>query len=953
MADQPIKSEEIISPDLFVDAIKQADLFLAKSAEIETQLKETLAVSKDFINSIKVEGAESLKNQAKATNEATKALKDLEAVQQAQIKTEIAKQKLEIERQRVSRELSKSELEYNKQIQAEAAKTAKVQAEAAKELIRTKKEWDKLQKEEIKKQAEINSVYGQTVKKHLELSKAVMELSARGRENGVVFKAAKQELDALRLTLDKAEQGAGRFQRNVGNYASGFNGLNNSVNQLTREMPAFVNSMQTGFMAISNNLPIFFDELTKINEANEELIANGQPVNSLFKQLSDAVLSVGSVLSIGVTLLTVFGGKIIETVASLFEQKNSLEDNVGALKAYNDAIKESKKFQAELQKQIDETTISILNQSGKISDVQTGALKALEKQLEDEKKAFEMRNEQIGKYISELLINGDKEAKIKTTNSEKVISIENEKNGQIVRINKETGEIVGEYSAFYNKTSFSTTEEFAKKRINQINQEYKITQNLIKNNYNAQIKDEIEKEKERQKKEKEKPHKKIKELIDLTDRIRKLNIEDDKDEKQRAIEMALFEEETAIREVKKLNATQKQKQELIIAIQKDTFNKLADIEEKSNKDRDSAIKDDFKKTIEARQKIVTDNSDYELFLIEEKYKKEKEKGEKANKDELNRLQDLIIERKKLIIQQKADEEKINKNATEQLAIQNKANIDKDKLRKEDTDKAKKAQDTQLKDAMDFSSKLLEAVAKAEQRLSDLRVAGFEKQITDSEKNIETQRRLAERGLQNTLVEEEARKVQLERQKEEEKRAEVKRQKALAFFKLFSQYAERDPNTALAKALSETVIAEAIAGSFYTGTEGNKTLGDMLGRTGTKDGHLIMADDNERIFNPNDTAKLGSLTNKEVADLAYKAQTGLLDTAKYGAIPNGSFAENANNSALLMQTIQLNKRMQAIEQAIIDKPVTNFEFNQYGDFIKTQIENGFTKRTTYKQPKPRI
>lgn len=921
---EPIKSEEIISPDLFVDAIKQADLFLTKSAEIEAKLRETLEVSKDFINSIKVEGSESLKNQAKATNEATKALKNLEAVQQAQIKTEQAKSRLLIENERLQK-----------------AKIATEQAE-----IKATQQKNKLINE-------TGSVYDSLRKKYNDLSKAQIELSVRGRENGVVFKSIQKEALELRKALDKAEQGAGRFQRNVGNYASGFNGLNNSVNQLTREMPAFANSVQTGLMAISNNLPIFFDELTKINKANKELIANGQPVNSLFKQLSGAVLSVGSVLSIGVTLLTFFGAKIIETVSSLFEQKNSLEDNIGALKAYNEAIKESKKFQAELQKQIDETTISILNQSGKISDVQTGALKALEKQLEDEKKAFEMRNEQIGKYVTELLINGDKEAKIKTTNSEKVISIENEKNGQIVRINKETGKIVGQYSAFYNQTSFSTTEEFAKKRINQINQEYKITQNLIKNNYNAQIKDEIEKEKERQNKEKEKADKKIKELIDLTDRIRKLNIEDGKDEKQRAIELALFEEEVAIREVKKLYATQKQKQELIIAIQKDTFNKLADIEEKSNKDRDSAIKDDFKKTIEARQKIVTDNSDYELFLLEDKYKEEKKKGEKANKDELNRLQDLIIERKKIIIQQKADEEKIGKNDTEQLAIQNKANIDKDKLRKEDADKDKKAKENELDETAKFSNKLIEAIAKAEAKKSQLRVDSFDRQISLEEKNIETQRRLAERGLQNTLVEEEARKVQLDRQKEEEKRAEVKRQKALAFFKLFTQYAERDPNTALAKALSETVIAEAIAGSFYTGTEGSKTLGDMLGRTGTKDGHLIMADDNERIFNPNDTAKLGSLTNKEVADLAYKAQTGLLDTAKYGAIPSGSFAENANNSALLMQTIQLNKRMQAIEQAIIDKPVTNFEFNQYGDFIKTQIENGFTKRTTYKQQKPRI
>ena len=51
MADQPIKSEEIISPDLFVDAIKQADLFLAKSAEIETQLNEILKSEK--MNAVK------------------------------------------------------------------------------------------------------------------------------------------------------------------------------------------------------------------------------------------------------------------------------------------------------------------------------------------------------------------------------------------------------------------------------------------------------------------------------------------------------------------------------------------------------------------------------------------------------------------------------------------------------------------------------------------------------------------------------------------------------------------------------------------------------------------------------------------------------------------------------------------------------------------------------------
>lgn len=875
MADQPIKSEEIISPDLFVDAIKQADLFLAKSAEIETQLKETLAVSKDFINSIKVEGSESLKSQAKATNEATKALKDLEVVQQAQIKTEQAKSRLLIENERLQK-----------------AKIATEQAE-----IKAAQQKNKLINE-------TGSVYDALRKKYNDLSKAQIELSVRGRENGVVFKSIQKEALELRKALDKAEQGAGRFQRNVGNYASGFNGLNNSVNQLTREMPAFANSVQTGFMAISNNLPIFFDELTKINKANKELIANGQPTVSAIKQLGSAIFSVGSVLSIGVTLLTLYGKELVEFVVQIFEGEKALKSITEANEAYNKSLNKTRE-------EIANITIDLKVQAGIISKTDADRIKNennRRKDINDEK--------------------ANRLARLKALREELGLNEKLEyENTKLLLINRDLFQTKAIENVIKYKNALQGVNIASRDEIKAINEKYNLQGKVIQTDNRK--------------------------LEDLSDRIRKLNIEDDKDEKQRAIEMALFEEEVAIREVKKLNATQKQKQELIVAIQKDTFNKLADIEEKSNKERDSAIKDDFKKTIEARQKIVIDNSDYELFLIEEKYKEEKKKGEKANKDELNRLQELIIERKKLIIQQKADEEKINKNATEQLAIQNKANIDKDKLRKEDTDKAKKAQDTQLKDAMDFSSKMLDAVAKAEQRLSDLRVAGFEKQISDSEKNIETQRRLAERGLQNTLVEEEARKVQLERQKEEEKRAEVKRQKALAFFKLFSQYAERDPNTALAKALSETVIAEAIAGSFYTGTEGNKTLGDMLGRTGTKDGHLILADDKERIFNPSDTAKLGSLTNKEVADLAYKAQTGLLDTAKYGAIPSGSFAENVHSSALLMQTIALRKEISEVKQAIIDKPVPMFEYNEYGDFVKTVIENGFKKMTTYKQPKPRI
>lgn len=112
--------------------------------------------------------------------------------------------------------------------------------------------------------------------------------------------------------LKAVDATVGKNQRNVGNYKSGFNELGNSVNQLSREMPAFANSVQTGFMAISNNLPIFFDAIGNIRKENAALRAEGKPTVSTFKQIAGSIFSLGTVLSIGVTLLTIYGKDMYE-----------------------------------------------------------------------------------------------------------------------------------------------------------------------------------------------------------------------------------------------------------------------------------------------------------------------------------------------------------------------------------------------------------------------------------------------------------------------------------------------------------------------------------------------------------------------------------------------------------------------------------------------------------------
>jgi len=149
-------------------------------------------------------------------------------------------------------------------------------------------------------------------------------------------------------TLKAVDATMGKYQRNVGNYGSAFNPLSNSINQLTREMPAFANSVQTGFMAISNNLPIFFDAIQQANAEIKLLRANGEATPSLFQKLTSSVLSWGTALSIGVTLLTVFGDEIVDAIFDTKakakadeEAKKAIEEKNKAEQDYIDTMKQA------------------------------------------------------------------------------------------------------------------------------------------------------------------------------------------------------------------------------------------------------------------------------------------------------------------------------------------------------------------------------------------------------------------------------------------------------------------------------------------------------------------------------------------------------------------------------------------------------------------------------------
>ena len=180
------------------------------------------------------------------------------------------------------------------------------------------------------------------------LTKEFDRLSAADRNAEVGNNLIKQ-IQTLQTELNAAEQATGRYQRNVGNYASAWNGLGVSVQQVARELPSLAVSANTFFLAISNNLPTLIDEYKKAAEAHKaykEAIEQGEEaeeVPSAFKELISSVFSWQTALVVAITLLSTYSEEIKSFIGSLFSTKKAIKD-VDELqqemnKAFEDSVK--------------------------------------------------------------------------------------------------------------------------------------------------------------------------------------------------------------------------------------------------------------------------------------------------------------------------------------------------------------------------------------------------------------------------------------------------------------------------------------------------------------------------------------------------------------------------------------------------------------------------------------
>lgn len=168
----------------------------------------------------------------------------------------------------------------------------------------------------------------------LELQKRFYALDEAGRDSDLGKNLIKQAND-INNKLKQIDAQFGKYQRNVGNYASSWNGLGMSIQQIGRELPSLAMGWNTFFLAISNNLPILTDELARAKKEYKELTAAGDTAVPVWKQVVKSIISWQTALVVGITVLSMYGKDIVEWIKGLFKAEDAMKDLVDVQKELN------------------------------------------------------------------------------------------------------------------------------------------------------------------------------------------------------------------------------------------------------------------------------------------------------------------------------------------------------------------------------------------------------------------------------------------------------------------------------------------------------------------------------------------------------------------------------------------------------------------------------------------
>lgn len=277
-AEANLKTKASQSADPSVE--ERVNAVLQKRIAIETELNKLsdAEVNNSMSSADMIQKRIVLKQQLAAIDEG---VKQLEAELTMEQKVVAAQEKLNNLRvaATTTTESGRSQLEevkYEEQLASAIQKTAAARAEAAamgtqeyQEMIQAQQELKRsqleveagLKLEEITVKAD--GTYKQLEARYKLVEQAMQNLDTSTEEGKQAFNDYANVLDKIGDSLDGMERKMGVASNRMSSRQREWNGLTNSVYQVTRELPNLAVRADTFFLAISNNIPIFVDEFKR------------------------------------------------------------------------------------------------------------------------------------------------------------------------------------------------------------------------------------------------------------------------------------------------------------------------------------------------------------------------------------------------------------------------------------------------------------------------------------------------------------------------------------------------------------------------------------------------------------------------------------------------------------------------------------------------------------------
>lgn len=166
-----------------------------------------------------------------------------------------------------------------------------------------------------------------------------------------------------------------------------FDGLSFSFQQMARELPALTMGPQMFFLAISNNLPMFTDQIAIARKEYEALIASGQKATPVWRQVAKSMFSWQTAMMVGISLLIVYGKDIVKAFKNIGKSSDALNTTKMRLDILNKSLEDYKKNLASAYSEYGKQ-VAIVNRLSFEWSKLGNNLSSKQKYINENKKAF-------------------------------------------------------------------------------------------------------------------------------------------------------------------------------------------------------------------------------------------------------------------------------------------------------------------------------------------------------------------------------------------------------------------------------------------------------------------------------------------------------------------------------------------------------------------------------------